>query len=65
MYISGPKLFFCALGLAFVMEGMIYFLFPSYLKNFLEKIYEMSPSVIRSLGLTAMIFGLIIIYFSI
>lgn len=65
MYVTPLQLFFCALGMAFILEGMIYFLFPVDLKNFLENISELSPSAFRNFGLFAMLSGLVIIYFTI
>ncbi|WP_461833329.1 DUF2065 domain-containing protein [Desulfothermus sp.] len=65
MYVTPLQLFLCALGLAFILEGMIYFLFPSSIKNFLENISEIPPSALRNFGLFAMLSGLIIVYFTI
>ncbi|WP_459875691.1 DUF2065 domain-containing protein [Desulfothermus naphthae] len=65
MYVTPLQLFFCALGMAFILEGMIYFLFPVDLKKFLENISEIPSSAFRNFGLFAMLIGLVIIYFTI
>ncbi|GAB6887791.1 hypothetical protein JCM13304A_12890 [Desulfothermus okinawensis JCM 13304] len=62
MYVTPAQLFFCALGLAFIFEGMIYFLFPSNLKRFLESISDIKVSTLRNFGLLAMVTGLFIVY---
>ncbi len=60
--ITPIQLLLVGIGMAFLIEGMIYFLFPSSIKNMLEHIKEMSPLVLRNLGFLAMITGLIIVY---
>ncbi|HNY51216.1 MAG TPA: DUF2065 domain-containing protein [Smithella sp.] len=57
------KDFLCVLGLIFIIEGLPYFLFPERLKIYLAKIITMPDSTLRFLGITAMVVGLIILYF--
>ncbi|HON59973.1 MAG TPA: DUF2065 domain-containing protein [Smithella sp.] len=57
------KFFLCVLGMVFIVEGVPYFLFPEKLKIYLSKITSVSDSTLRFLGLTAMIAGLILLYF--
>lgn len=57
------KDFLCVLGMVFIIEGIPYFLFPEKLKTYLLKITTMPESVLRFLGISAMIAGLILLYF--
>ena len=57
------KDFLCVLGLIFIIEGLPYFLFPEKLKAYLAKIITIPDSTLRFLGITAMITGLILLYF--
>ena len=57
------KEFLCLLGLIFIIEGLPYFVFPEKLKTYLMKVTEVPDSTLRFLGLSAMIFGLILLYF--
>lgn len=57
------KYFLCVLGMVFVIEGLPYFTFPEKVKAYLLKIQEMSDSTLRLLGLSAIIAGLILVYF--
>jgi uncharacterized protein YjeT (DUF2065 family) len=53
----------CALGLVFIIEGLPYFIFPEKIKNYLAKITSIPDSTLRFLGISAMIAGLILLYF--
>jgi hypothetical protein len=53
----------CVLGVVFVLEGLPYFAFPEKVKLYLLKLQEMPDSTLRLLGLTAIITGLILVYF--
>ena len=55
--------FLCVLGMVFIIEGLPYFAFPEKVKSYIMKLQEMPDSVLRILGLSAMITGLILIYF--
>lgn len=50
-----------ALGLAFVLEGLPYFLFAERMPLVLVTLAEKPPKFLRILGLTAMIFGVLVI----
>jgi uncharacterized protein YjeT (DUF2065 family) len=57
------KYFLCVLGMVFIIEGLPYFIFPEKLKIYLAKIITMPESTLRFLGISAMIIGLILLYF--
>jgi uncharacterized protein YjeT (DUF2065 family) len=57
------KYFLCVLGMVFIIEGLPYFIFPEKLKIYLAKIITMPESNLRFLGISAMIIGLILLYF--
>jgi len=57
------KDFLCVLGLIFIIEGLPYFIFPEKLKVYLARIITVPDSTLRFLGITAMIAGLILLYF--
>ena len=52
-----------ALGLAFIIEGIPYFVFSERMPRILISIIERGPKQLRILGLIAMIFGLLLISF--
>ncbi|MGD9650507.1 MAG: DUF2065 domain-containing protein [Dongiaceae bacterium] len=51
-----------ALALVFVIEGLIYALFPAQMKAMLIRLQEWSPESLRSAGLIAALLGLGMIY---
>ncbi len=55
--------FLCVLGMVFIIEGLPYFAFPEKVKSYIMKLQEMPDSVLRVLGLSAIVTGLILIYF--
>ncbi|HET6460459.1 MAG TPA: DUF2065 domain-containing protein [Syntrophales bacterium] len=55
--------FLCVLGMVFIIEGLPYFAFPHKVKSYIMKLQEMPDSTLRILGLSAIIAGLILIYF--
>jgi hypothetical protein len=55
--------FLCVVGMVFIVEGLPYFAFPEKVKSYIMKLQEMPDSVLRILGLSAIIAGLILIYF--
>jgi uncharacterized protein YjeT (DUF2065 family) len=57
------EFFLCVLGMVFIIEGLPYFAFPDKVKSYIMKLQEMPDSVLRILGLSAIITGLILIYF--
>ena len=52
-----------AFGLFMFIEGILYAIFPSKMKNMLKKLEFISDSQLRTGGLIFMIIGFIIIYF--
>jgi uncharacterized protein YjeT (DUF2065 family) len=57
------KYFLCVVGMVFIIEGIPYFAFPDKIKAYLMKLQEMPDSTLRILGLSAIITGLILVYF--
>lgn len=55
------NLLICALGLALIFEGAPYFLWPEKMPEFLRFLSERPPSLLRKLGLLAMIAGLVLL----
>ena len=53
-----------AFGLFFFIEGIIYALFPSKMKNMLKKLELIKDSQLRSGGLIFALIGFIIIYYA-
>jgi len=51
-----------ALGLALLFEGLPYFLWAEKMPRFLLLLATKPPSMLRRLGLTAMLGGLLLIY---
>ena len=52
-----------ALGLFFFIEGILYALFPSKMKNMLEKIKTINESQLRIGGLFFTVIGFLIIWY--
>ena len=52
-----------ALGLFFFIEGLLYALFPSKMKNMLKKLEIVEDNQLRIGGLIFAIIGFVIIYF--
>ena len=52
-----------ALGLFFFIEGILYAIFPSKMKNMLKKLELIKDSQLRTGGLVFAILGFIIIYY--
>ena len=57
------KDFLCVLGMVFIIEGFPYFIFPERLKIYLIKMTTMPDSTLRFFGISAMIVGLVLLYF--
>jgi hypothetical protein len=55
--------FVTALGLFFVLEGLIYALFPGPLKNAVSVLLAQSEGFLRVAGLVAIMTGVIVIWF--
>jgi hypothetical protein len=56
------NVFLMALGLAFVLEGLPYFLFAERMPLVLRTMAEQRPAALRLLGLTAMALGLALVF---
>jgi hypothetical protein len=54
--------FLCVLGMVFIIEGIPYFVFPERLKPYLAKISTMPEATLRLIGISAIVFGLILLY---
>ncbi len=55
------RFFFTALGLAFMIEGLPYFLFAERLPEMLRNLAEKPPTFLRFMGLGSILLGLVII----
>ena len=51
-----------ALGLAFVLEGAIYALFPEQMKRAIKAVLETEPEFIRMAGLAVATTGILIVW---
>uniref|UniRef100_I2Q4B1 DUF2065 domain-containing protein n=1 Tax=Desulfovibrio sp. U5L TaxID=596152 RepID=I2Q4B1_9BACT len=56
------KLFLTALGLAFILEGLPYFLGAEKMPVVLRALAERRPGELRALGMTAIVAGLALIF---
>mgnify|MGYP001198161522 FL=1 len=52
-----------ALGLFLFIEGILYALFPSKMKNMLEKLKMINDKQLRSVGIIFALIGFLIIWF--
>ncbi len=57
-------LFLKALGLAFILEGIPYFLFAERMPAILKQLLDKSPSALRRIGTAAIVMGLLLVYLS-
>ena len=55
--------FLCVFGMVLIIEGLPYFLFPEKLKIYMMKMVEIPPATLRFLGISAMLAGLVLLYF--
>jgi len=55
--------FLCVAGMVFIVEGLPYLVFPEKLKPYLIKITTLPDATLRAIGISAIIFGLILLYF--
>ncbi|MFO7801796.1 MAG: DUF2065 domain-containing protein [Desulfovermiculus sp.] len=51
-----------ALGLAFIIEGLPYFLFAERMPSVLQSLMEQPPAVLRTMGVAALLAGLGFVY---
>ncbi len=56
--------FLCALGLAFIIEGIPYFLFAERMRDMLTSLAASPPLVLRLMGLCGMGLGLLVVWLS-
>ena len=56
------KLFFSALGLAFILEPLPYTLFPDRMRQVLQTLGEEGASGLRRMGLFSLAAGLIVLW---
>ncbi len=54
--------FLMALGLVFVIEGLLYALVPGHLKRMLQTLRELSDDQLRMGGLSAIALGVVIVW---
>ena len=56
------KLFLTALGLAFILEGLPYFVAAEKMPTVLRALSERRPAELRSLGISAILAGLLVLF---
>ena len=56
------SLLFVALGLAFFLEGLPYFISPSGVRRYTELLSKTGDAGLRSIGLALMIAGLVVVF---
>ena len=54
--------FFVAIGLLFVIEGLLYSMFPDQMKNMMQKMKDVPSSSLRAGGLFFALIGFIIVW---
>jgi len=54
------KLFILVIGMVLVVEGLPYAVAPERMQDWLAKLSEMPPTVLRRMGLGCLSFGLLI-----
>ena len=52
-----------AIGLLFFIEGMLYALFPSKMKNMLKLVEKMQINQLRIIGLLSALIGFVIVWY--
>jgi len=57
------KLLWMALGLALILEGLPYFLFPDRAARVLRWVDELGPTALRLMGLLGLIAGVTLLVF--
>ena len=60
--LSYISLIFFFISIVFIGEGIIYTLFPNYMKKMLNYLFSLNSDSIRLIGLFFIIFGTIILY---
>lgn len=59
---DGVTTLLTAIGLVFVLEGLLYALFPQAMKRTVAMLLEMPDNKVRDVGLMAAIIGAVIIW---
>ncbi len=54
--------FLTAVGLLFVIEGVLYAAFPEGMQRMMQQALGLAPSVLRIGGVVAMIFGVLVVW---
>ncbi len=57
------KFFLCVLGMVFIVEGLPYVAFPGKIKSCLLKLVTLPDSTLQTMGLFAMLTGVLLVYF--
>ncbi|MGC6476486.1 MAG: DUF2065 domain-containing protein [Parvibaculales bacterium] len=57
-----PEFIYLAIGLVLVTEGILYALFPSFMKDLMEQMRQMTPDILRFSGLGAIILGAVFLW---
>lgn len=55
------QLLWMALGLALILEGLPYFLFPDRAARILRQVDELGPTTLRVMGLLGMMTGVVLL----
>ncbi len=55
--------FLCVMGMVFIIEGLPYLVSPKKIKTYLIKITTLPDSTLRFVGISAILVGLILLYF--
>jgi uncharacterized protein len=56
------KLLILLVGLVLILEGLPYVAAPQAMQEWLKKLSAVSPGQLRSMGLVAMVIGLLIVF---
>jgi uncharacterized protein YjeT (DUF2065 family) len=56
------NLFFAAIALVFIFEGLLPFVFPKFWKNMMSHAIEQNEKSLRTMGLISITIGMIILY---
>ena len=54
--------FLAALGLVFVIEGLVFAAFPSQTKRAMESVMETPEATLRAIGIGSAVIGLILVW---
>jgi len=56
------KYFLSVIAMVMIIEGLPYFLSPAKMREFVKIISELDSKILRTIGLTLILFGLFILY---